>query len=175
MRCYTSTLINDSWTCLLSETSRPVVGDTKSPVQCVLGIFSYSVNLLKCEADHSPKTAMRLRMCSDVPPHVIVAYTKTTLLLNFTMARAPYMYLPIYYRWVNANQWWTHFYSLIKCIKTSINTLFIIILNTLPEDGPLIIYPYFLDILNVQPLNILLLTVWHNRLCSSAWDCRNCV
>jgi len=76
------------------------VGDIKSPVQCVLGILSYGVKLLKCEADHSPKTAMRLRMCSDVPPHVIVAYTKTTLLFNFIMARAPYIrvHLPIYYR-----------------------------------------------------------------------------
>lgn len=75
----------------MSDTTRPVVGDSKSPVQCVLGILSYNVKLLKCEADHSPKIAMRLRMCGDVPPHVIVVCTKTTLLFNFIMARALYI------------------------------------------------------------------------------------
>jgi hypothetical protein len=45
-------------------------------------------------------------------------------------------------------------------------------------DGLLIKYPQFLDVsnaLNFQPHNKFLLTVWHCRLSSWAWDVRNCI
>ena len=51
-------------------------------------------------------------------------------------------------------------------------------LNTLPTGRPLIKYPQFPDILNalnIEPHNLILITVWHCRLCSWVSDCRNCM
>jgi hypothetical protein len=56
--------------------------------------------------------------------------------------------------------------------------IFEVLLTLCQMDGPLIKYPMFpddLNALNVQTCNILLLKVWHCRMCYWAQDCRNCI
>jgi hypothetical protein len=53
---------------LVSTMSRMALGPTQPPIQWVPGVLSLGVKQLGCEADHSPPSSAKVRMCGAIPP-----------------------------------------------------------------------------------------------------------
>jgi hypothetical protein len=77
---------------LLSTSSRPVLGPTQPPIQCVPAALSPGVKRQGREADHSPPASAEIKkmwIYTSTPPYAFMAYC-----LIKHIDKLPYLYLP---------------------------------------------------------------------------------